>query len=189
VIAVVDYGAGNLRSVSLALMRTGAAHMVTDDAEAIACADGVILPGVGAFGDAMCALENKRLVEPLRRAAADKPFLGICLGMQMLFERSEESPGVGGLALLEGIVRRLPEVGLKIPQMGWNKLERRGEHVYFVHSYMCVPEDAVDIADTVDYGVPVVAVVRRGNLVGMQFHPEKSGAPGEQLLKEFVALC
>jgi glutamine amidotransferase len=204
VIAVLDYGIGNLRSAEKALQRLGAdAHLVTDPDEA-ASASAVVLPGVGAFGRCMEALVASGLDRVALTAAADGvPFLGICVGMQLLYDGSEESPGVAGLGIVPGVVRRLPE-GLKRPQMQWNRLDVRNDGppcpllagpifdgsaadawVYFVHSYSAPIAD--DIVATCDYGGPVAAMVGRPRLWATQFHPEKSGATGLALLANFVA--
>lgn len=199
-IAIVDYGAGNLRSVELALARLGAGTVVTRDRAAIAEADGLILPGVGAFAGAMRALEESGVIPSLRLAIAQgKPLLGICLGMQMLFDASEEGEGVAGLGLVPGTVRRLPEAGLKIPHIGWNSLRPAKDdpmldglpeepYVYFVHSYACAADNPGDVLAKTVYGAPFDAAVRRGNILGMQFHPEKSGRVGERLLRNFLRL-
>jgi glutamine amidotransferase len=202
VIAVLDYGIGNLRSAEKALQRLGAdARLVTDPDEA-AAADGLVLPGVGAFGSCMKALVHSGLDRAIRAAvAAGVPFLGICVGMQLLYEGSDESPHVDGLGLLPGVVRRLGE-GVKRPQMQWNRLDivvpgplLRGPAfegpgadpwVYFVHSYMAPLDDRV--VATCDYGGPVTAVVARDRLWATQFHPEKSGPTGLALLGNFTAL-
>lgn len=199
-IAVLDYGAGNLRSVELGLARAGADTVITRDPAVMAAADGLVLPGVGAFADAMAALNASGIVEPLKElVAAGKPLLGICLGMQALFETSEEGPGVAGLGLIPGHVRRLPDCGLKIPHMGWNNIVAQKEspllcglpsepYVYFVHSFACFADESADVLATAEYGVPFHAAVQRGNIIGMQFHPEKSGGVGQVLLKNFVTL-
>ena len=199
-IAVLDYGIGNLRSAEKALVHLGApARLVQDPAE-VAGAAGVVLPGVGEFGACAAALAASGLEEPARRAiAGGVPFLGICVGFQLLYEGSEESPGARGLGALPGTVRRLPP-GVKHPQMQWNRLDRvpgtgsgllagLPEHpwVYFVHSY--VPEVGEDTVATCDYGGTLCAAVERGALWGTQFHPEKSGATGLALLANFVARC
>jgi len=199
VIAVLDYGIGNLRSAEKALQKVGGdAHLVAS-AEEAAGASGVVLPGVGAFGRCMEALRASGLDIVAKDAvAAGTPFLGICIGMQMLFEASEEDPGVAGLGLLPGTVRRLPD-GVKRPQMQWNTLDIAGpgcplldglgDHpwVYFVHSF--APEATGDVVATCDYGGPVTAMVARRNLWATQFHPEKSGTAGLRLLGNFVAQC
>jgi glutamine amidotransferase len=201
VLAVLDYGIGNLRSAQKALERVGAdARLVTTREEADGAA-GVVLPGVGAFGACMAALRASGLDRVATDAvAAGTPFLGICVGIQLLYGASEESPGVPGLGVLDGVVRRLPG-GVKHPQMQWNRLdavEGRDGHpllaglgtepwVYFVHSF--APPMTADVIATCDYGGPVVAAVARDRLWDTQFHPEKSGATGLRLLANFVAAC
>jgi glutamine amidotransferase len=194
-IAVLDYGIGNLRSAAKALERVGADARLTNDPDVVRQASGVVLPGVGAFGRCMEALEDSGLDEvAVDAACSGRPFLGICVGLQLLYEGSEENPDVPGLGVLPGIVRRLPE-GVKHPQMQWNKLERRqdslllaglGEEswVYFLHSY--APEVDVYTVATCEYGGPVVAAVERGALWATQFHPEKSGQAGMCILTNFV---
>jgi glutamine amidotransferase len=197
VIAVLDYGIGNLRSAQKALERVGADARLTDDPAVVAAASGVVLPGVGAFGRCMQALRETGLEDAARAAVeSGKPFLGICVGMQMLYEWSEEDPDVKGLGVLPGAVQLLPE-GVKRPQMQWNRLDlvRPGSPlftgmteptwVYFVHSY--APEGGPEVVATCDYGGPVVAAVEREALWATQFHPEKSGTAGLQLLQNFVA--
>lgn len=198
-IAILDYGAGNLRSVELALARLEADAVVTADPAVAMAADGLIFPGVGAFADAMAALEQSGLIPVLEHAVkTGKPILGICLGMQALFEGSEEGEGVKGLGFIPGFVRRLPDgEGLKIPHMGWNDI--RGEkdspllkdlpdepYVYFVHSYACFADNADDVLTTTEYGVRFCSAVQRGSIFGAQFHPEKSGRVGEQILRNFI---
>ncbi|MHB8329905.1 MAG: imidazole glycerol phosphate synthase subunit HisH [Acidimicrobiales bacterium] len=199
-IAVLDYGIGNLRSAEKALQHLGAdARLVTDPDDAAAAA-GVVLPGVGAFGPCAEALHNSGL-EGAARHALDRgrPFLGICVGFQLLFEGSEEAPGSVGLGALAGTVRALPP-GVKRPQMQWNRLRRwdggksallaglgDAPWVYFVHSY--APECSANVVATCDYGADVVAAAERGPVWGTQFHPEKSGAVGLGLLANFVAAC
>jgi glutamine amidotransferase len=197
-IAVLDYGIGNLRSAQKALERVGADARLTDDPALVADAAGVVLPGVGAFGPCMDALERTGLAtvacEAVRR---NQRFLGICIGMQLLYDESEENPGRTGLGILPGIVRRLP-TGVKHPQMQWNAIDvKRETHLltgldepswfYFVHSY--APDDSEHAVATCDYGGPVVAIVERGNLSATQFHPEKSGTNGLALLRNFVSEC
>jgi len=194
-LAVLDYGIGNLRSAQKAFERLGADARLTADPGLIAEADGVVLPGVGAFGACMAALGRTGLDDRARAAvAAGRPFLGICVGMQLLYEGSEEDPGVSGLGVLAGTVRRLPP-GVKHPQMQWNILERRGEPamlagiedpawVYFVHSFAA--DDGPAVVATCDYGGPVVAGVEDGTVWAMQFHPEKSGRTGLALLDNFL---
>ncbi|MBU3700738.1 MAG: imidazole glycerol phosphate synthase subunit HisH [Acidimicrobiia bacterium] len=195
-IAVLDYGIGNLRSAQKALERVGADAFLTDAPDAVEVADAVVLPGVGAFGACMEALHASGLDEVAVRAATDgRPFLGVCVGMQMLFDGSDESPGVRGLGVLSGTLRRLPE-GVKRPQMQWNVVDVRRPSrlfasvpdpvwMYFVHSY-AAPADAPDVVATCDYGGPVAAAVERGPLWATQFHPEKSGTTGLELLRGFV---
>ncbi len=196
-IAVLDYGIGNLRSAQKALERVGAEAVLTADPFAVAGADGVVLPGVGHFARCIEALRESGLEEPARAAIdAGTPFLGICIGMQLLYDGSEEAPDVKGMGVLPGRVRLLPD-GVKRPQMQWNRLDHRPTPMlagleeplwmYFVHSY--APETSDDVVATCDYGGPVVAAVQRDNLWATQFHPEKSGAPGLALLANFVARC
>jgi len=197
VIALVDYGIGNLRSVANALRHVGADVLVTSEPEKLAESEKIVLPGVGAFGDGMAFLDQYGLVEPIKDlAAAGKPLLGICLGMQLLFEESEEHGSNNGLGLLPGRVRAFPRGSLKIPQIGWNKIlpERTSSlldslpepaYAYFNHGYYCeaLPQDT---AASCEYGVRFCAVVQRDNLMGVQFHPEKSQQVGLQLLRNFV---
>lgn len=200
-IGIIDYDAGNLRSVSKALEALGEKPVVTRDRETLLQADKVILPGVGSFGDAMGKLCQYGLTEVIRQIAdSKKPLLGICLGLQLLFERSDESPGVSGLGILEGEVLRIPErPELKIPHMGWNSLTfpRRGRlfsgvpeepYVYFVHSYYLKAADEGIVTASADYGAHIHASVEKGNVFACQFHPEKSGDVGLQILKNFVEL-
>ncbi len=204
-VAVLDYGIGNLRSAQKALERVGADARLTADPALVADADGVVLPGVGAFGRCMEALDRAGLSEVARDAASaaatgrGRPFLGVCVGMQMLFGGSDESPGVAGLGVIGGRNRLLPE-GVKRPQMQWNVLDwtrpsavAAGQPdpswVYFVHSFAATVDDPSDVAATCDYGTAVTAVVERGSLWATQFHPEKSAANGLGLLEAFVATC
>ncbi len=200
-IAVIDYDAGNIKSVQKALEFLGERALVTRSAGEILAADRVILPGVGCFGDAMEKLENYGLVPVIREAVGRKiPFLGICLGLQLLFEESEESPGVKGLGLLEGKIVRIPKAeGLKIPQIGWNCLEYpsegrlfkdvpEGSYVYFVHSYYLQAKKKEIVKATVQYGVTVEASVEQENIFACQFHPEKSSDVGLRILKNFLAV-
>lgn len=199
--AIIDYDAGNLRSVEKALQALGEETVITRDREEILAADRVILPGVGAFGDAMEKLHQYGLVEIIRQVVQKgTPFLGICLGQQLLFEESEESQGVPGLGILKGKIRRIPNTpGLKIPHMGWNSLTLRpgtrlfsglGEdpYVYFVHSYYLEAADPEIVAASADYGVVIHAAVETGNVFACQFHPEKSSDTGLQILKNFISL-
>jgi glutamine amidotransferase len=196
-VAVLDYGIGNLRSAQKALEHIGADARLTADPGLVREAAGVVLPGVGAFGSCMAALHASGLDEvALAVVERGTPFLGICIGMQLLFEGSEESPGVPGLGVLPGIVRLLPE-GVKRPQMQWNLLERRGDPgllatapdpawAYFVHSFAADTDDAI-VSATCDYGGPVVAAVDSGSVWATQFHPEKSSRTGLAALSAFVA--
>ena len=197
-IAIVDYGAGNLMSVHNTLDYLGYENKIAASADVIENAAGVILPGVGAFPDAMAALTDSGLTEAVLKAAKEKPFLGICLGMQMLFEKSDEVRPCRGLGLLPGRIERI-ETSLKLPQIGWNALDilrpnamteglENGSYVYFVHSFMAKPSDENDLAAVTDYGTRVPAMVARGNLFGCQFHPEKSGEVGLQMLRNFAKL-
>lgn len=199
-IAIVDYGMGNLHSVSKAVERLGFVPQVTGQREEILAADGIILPGVGAFGDAMEQLRATSLDTVMREAAdIGKPVLGICLGMQLLFGESEEHGRHQGLNILPGSVIRFEGGEYKVPHMGWNSLTfikpehplfagLQEGHVYFVHSYHVLPEQSSDLLAVTDYGRPVTAIVGRGNVHGMQFHPEKSGELGMSLLRNFLAL-
>lgn len=200
-IAVVDYGAGNLFSVANALEHLAIPYQITQDPGALAASDGILLPGVGAFPDAMEMLQKHQLVEILRKMAKEKPFLGVCLGMQVLFSQGEEFRLTDGLDLLPGRVEKLKVPGLKIPHMGWNRLElarddcplTRGlpqdAYVYFVHSYAAVPRQE-NLVAWVEYGGQVPALVWDGACCyGAQFHPEKSGETGLMILRNFADLC
>lgn len=200
-VAIIDYDAGNIRSVEKAVRYLGKEVTVTSDPEKILAADRVILPGVGAFGDAMKRLHAMGLVEVIRQVAErGTPFLGICLGLQLLFEKSEESPGVAGLGLLQGEILRLPELpGLKVPHIGWNSLKYpnpgrlfRGipedSYVYFVHSYYLKAQDEGIVTATTEYGTLVHASVESGNLFACQFHPEKSSETGLTILENFLSI-
>lgn len=198
-IAIIDYGSGNLKSIRNGFQKIDAEVLVTRDKNELEKADALILPGVGAFGTAMV---NLRKYEDIihQHVREDKPFLGVCLGLQVLFSESEESPGVKGLDVFSGKVVRFPETlrndNLKIPHMGWNNLKIRREspllkgigsdYMYFVHSYYVQPDDEEVVIATVDYGVEVPAVVGRDNIFATQFHPEKSGAFGLEILKNFL---
>jgi len=205
-IAIVDYGAGNLRSVQKALQFIGAPCEITGDARKIATAPGVILPGVGSFGDCMESMRKRALVEPLREAALEamagkRPFLGICLGLQLLFGGSQETPGAQGLGVLPGRVEKLPfGPGLKVPHMGWNSIALRrrggvfagipdGAYFYFVHSFFVRAQAPGDVAAQAEYGTGFDVAVMRGLLAATQFHPEKSGETGLHLLKNFLELA
>jgi glutamine amidotransferase len=200
-IAVLDYGIGNLHSAQKALEHEGADARLTADPGLIAEADGVVLPGVGAFGACMDALRSAGLDGPARAAAGSgRPFLGICVGMQMLFTKSEENPDAAGLDLIPGTVTWIP-AGPKIPQMQWNRLDLISRddpmlaglgddaYVYFVHSLHGVPDDPTMVAATVEYGTTINAAFRRDNVFAVQFHPEKSSRPGLRLLRNFVEVC
>ncbi|MDR7867480.1 MAG: imidazole glycerol phosphate synthase subunit HisH [Sporomusaceae bacterium] len=200
-IAIIDYGVGNLYSVEKAFTRLGAAAVVTSDPAAIMDAAKVVLPGVGAFGDCMSNLAEYGLTDVVRAVAAKgTPLLGICVGLQILFDGSEEDPGVPGLGIFPGMVRRLVAPGLKVPHMGWNSLEFSGAsplfagmpenpYVYFVHSYHAVPDDPALITAWTEYGGRVTAAVGRGNVHAVQFHPEKSGDAGLKILANFKELA
>lgn len=200
-IAIVDYDAGNIKSVEKALQFLGQEPVVTRDKETLLQAEKVIVPGVGAFGDAMGKMHQYGLVEVLREIAAKgTPLLGICLGLQLFFESSEETPGVEGLGLLPGKIVRIPDKeGFKIPHMGWNSIQinpasrllkgiEEGAYVYFVHSYYLQAENEVDVAATTDYVVNIHAAAEHENIFATQFHPEKSGEIGLQILKNFIEL-
>ncbi len=200
-IALIDYGAGNLLSVQKAFRYIGCGISVTSDPEELKAASAAVLPGVGAFGDAMGCLQRSGLTQPvLDFIASGKPFLGICLGMQLLFEGSEESPEVPGLGVLPGKILRIPDApGLKIPHIGWNSLDIRQKdglyeglepnpYVYFVHSYYLKADDPGIVSATAEYGVRIDASVRRENLMATQFHPEKSGRAGIAMLKNFASM-
>lgn len=198
-VTIIDYGSGNLRSVQKALERVGVEARIADDPNVVAESDRIVLPGVGAFGDAIRALRDRGLVEPiLAHVRADRPFLGICMGLQLLFDSGSEGGHHEGLGILSGEVTRfeLPR-GMKIPHMGWNQVSwrtgsaeqtvgRQGDHFYFVHSYVARPRDEAVIAATSDYGGPFCAAVARGRLFATQFHPEKSQAAGIDLLRSFM---
>ncbi len=199
-IAVIDYGMGNLRSVQKALEVAGARTKVTSCPEDLDKCDKIVFPGVGAFGDAMKELDRLGLIEPLRDAIFDgKPFLGLCLGMQLLFEKSEEAPGVEGLCVLRGDVKRFRGIGLKVPHMGWNNIRKKpgaeilkgvpsGAYMYFVHSYYVKPRDKDAMLTSTDYGINFVSGICKCNVYGLQFHPEKSQALGLKILENFVKL-
>ena len=199
-IALIDYGSGNIRSVINALRHQQADVELVSDPARLAGADAVVLPGVGAFGDCVLGLQSRGLWEPVSEwLAADKPFLGICVGYQMLFDESEESPGMRGFGFFPGKVKRFSATDLKIPQIGWNQLEIvdrahplwRGlperPHVYFVHSYFPDPRDASIITSRSTYGETFAASTARGRVAGVQFHPEKSQAVGLGILRNFAA--
>ena len=201
-IAIIDYDAGNIKSVEKALQFLGQEVVITRDKDILLSAEKVILPGVGAFGDAMAKLNEYGLVEVIHKIVDNKtPFLGICLGLQLLFDSSEEADeSVKGLGILPGKIVRFPaEIGLKIPQIGWNALKQPnkgrlfegiedGEFVYFVHSYYLQAENPADVVATTEYGVLVHAAVERDNVFACQFHPEKSSDVGLKILKNFVEI-
>lgn len=200
-IGIIDYDAGNLKSVEKALISLGQDVVVSRNREELLKCDKVILPGVGSFGDAMANLNNFGLVDTIREiVAAKKPFLGICLGLQLLFESSDESPGVEGLGILPGKILRIPDCeGLKIPHMGWNSLEINPEsglfagipdqsYVYFVHSYYLKADDEKIVAASTEYSTHIHAAVESGNVFACQFHPEKSSDVGLKILKNFAEM-
>jgi glutamine amidotransferase len=198
-VALVDYGAGNVRSVFNALKALDADVRLTADPAEIKQADRVVLPGVGAFGDCVRGLKERGLWALMHDCLGDgRPFLGICVGYQMLFEKSEENPGVSGLGFFPGEVRRFAQPGLKVPQIGWNSLELTPHalwtglpvkpHVYYVHSYYCAPEDPRVVIARTEYGETFAAAAARGPVVGVQFHPEKSQAVGLSILKNFLSM-
>ncbi len=201
-IAVIDYGAGNLQSVVKALEFIGCKHIITSSTKELLKADGAILPGVGSFGDAMdCMVSSGCAQAVVEFVKSGKPLLGICLGLQLLFEASEESPGVKGLGLLKGTISRIPNAdgALKIPHMGWNSLNivkhdgifegiKDEPYVYFVHSYYLRAEDSSIVSSRTEYGVSIDASVSCKNIHAAQFHPEKSGAVGLQMLRNFAAM-
>ena len=200
-IAIIDYDAGNIKSVEKALLALGEEVIVTSDAGQILEADGVILPGVGAFGDAMKKLKDYGLVEVIHQVVEKKtPFLGICLGLQLLFESSEESPGVKGLGILEGQIVRIPDgEGIKVPHIGWNSLTypnkgrlfegiAENSYVYFVHSYYLRAKEESIVTAATEYGTYIHASVEKDNVFACQFHPEKSSDVGLTILKNFIQI-
>lgn len=200
-IAMVDYDAGNLKSVEKALEYLGQEVVITRDSEKILNADKVILPGVGSFGDAMEKLKYYKLENTLKKVTDNgTPFFGICLGLQLLFESSEESPGVEGLSILKGHIKKIPaKEGLKIPHMGWNSLSIKSgtklfkeidnnAYVYFVHSYYLLANDSNIVAATTDYSVDIHAAIEKDNIFACQFHPEKSSEIGLKILQNFANL-
>ena len=200
-IAIIDYGAGNLQSVKKAFDFIGAESVITDNPEVINACDKILLPGVGSFGDAMDSMAKNGRVETVKQnALSGKPFLGICLGLQLLFEESEESPGVKGLGIFKGKIKKFsPDMGLKIPHIGWNSLEIKqndtlfkgipeNSYVYFVHSYYLHAEDEEDVATVTNYGIDFHSAVGKNNVFATQFHPENSGDVGLQILKNFASM-
>jgi glutamine amidotransferase len=199
-IAIIDYGAGNLRSVANAITRLGHQWQITNRPDEVFNAQAVILPGVGAAADTLANLRATGMVEPIRKIIAEgRPFLGVCLGLQVLFTGTEEGGGHECLNIIPGRVKRLP-LGLKIPHMGWNQVKQRRSHpiftgitdkanFYFVHSYYAVPDDESLVAGETDYGVLICSLIARGNLVATQFHPEKSGEFGLRLYHNFISLA
>lgn len=201
-IAIIDYGAGNIQSVYKALRFIGADCKVTSDKDEILNADGAILPGVGSFGDAMDTMTKRGIKDTIiEYTKSGKPFLGICLGLQLLFPESEETPGVKGLDIFKGTITKIPNQNrtLKIPHMGWNNISIKqkngifkdieGEpYVYFVHSFYLKAQDKDIVAATTQYGVEIDAAVQKGNIIATQFHPEKSGEVGLKMLKNFVEM-
>ncbi len=200
-IAIIDYDAGNIKSVEKALQKLGQEVVITRDADTILNADKVILPGVGAFGDAMANLKKYKMDQVIYQVVEKgTPFLGICLGLQLLFEKSDESKGVAGLGILKGEICKIPDQeGLKIPHMGWNSLHLQNEgrlfknieedaYVYFVHSYYLKAEEEEIVKATTEYSTHIHASVEKGNVFACQFHPEKSSDVGMQILKNFVEL-
>lgn len=201
-LAVIDYGAGNLRSVLHSLKYLGTDNIqLVQKPDDLKGAEKIILPGVGAFGAGMQALHNQQLVEPIKQAVAEGiPYLGICLGMQFLFEHSDEMGNHEGLSILQGKVTRFsPDLGLKVPHMGWNALNFTKDtpifnnlpdssYAYFVHSYYCVPQNTDDISATVHYGIDFTVAIQHDNIYGVQFHPEKSQKVGLSILANFLAI-
>ena len=199
-IAVIDYGAGNLRSVSNALSKLGHQPRITSNPDEVTSAEAVIFPGVGAAGNAMDGLKRSGLDNAIRNAIQrGKPVLAICIGMQMLFSHTEEDGGRECLDILSGTVERLPD-GLKVPHMGWNQVQRKanhaifdgipdGENFYFVHSYYPKPSDDDIVAATTDYGLPICSAVIKDNIIATQFHPEKSGEPGLKMYANFLKIA
>jgi glutamine amidotransferase len=200
-IALIDYGIGNLRSVEKAFNAVGAQVIMTGDPEIIGAADQIVLPGVGAFGDGMIGLRERSLFDVVRSAVVrGTPLLGICLGMQLLFETSDEQGEHTGLGLLSGKVNRFPEPGQKVPQTGWNQISfkresplveglNEGDYAYFNHSHYCQPSLDEDSIAVTEYGLPYTSIVGRDRLYGVQFHPEKSQSVGLQILSNFVERC
>ena len=199
-IAIIDYGAGNLRSVVNAISRLGYQFKITSIPHEVLTAQAVILPGVGAAADTMANLKKLGLVSPIRRLIAEgRPFLGVCIGLQILFTGTEEGGWHECLDVIPGLVRKLPS-GLKIPHMGWNQVKQKAPHplfdgvpdeanFYFVHSYYAEPDDKSLVAGETEYGIPICSVIARGNLVATQFHPEKSGEVGLKIYDNFIKIA
>ena len=200
-IAIIDYDAGNIKSVEKACQFLGEDVVVTRDRETIMAADGVILPGVGAFGDAMEKLQSYQLVDTVKDVAnSGKPFLGICLGLQLMFESSDEAPGVEGLGILPGKIVRIPDgEDIKVPHIGWNSLQYpnkgrlykdidENSFVYFVHSYYLQAKEPEIVVASTEYGVTIQASVEKGNVFACQFHPEKSSTVGLKILENFISI-
>ena len=200
-VAIIDYDAGNIRSVEKAVTALGKDAVITGDIQKIRDAERVILPGVGAFGDAMGKLESYGLVDVIHEVIrAGKPFLAICVGLQLLFDESEESPGVKGLSVFPGKIRKIPsDAGLKVPQIGWNALHftrenrlfqgiNEGAFVYFVHSYYLTAEDPGIVTATTEYATKIHAAVEKDNVFATQFHPEKSSRVGLKILSNFLEI-
>lgn len=198
-VAIIDYGAGNLQSVKKAIDFIGAKSIITADENEINAASHIILPGVGSFGDAMHSIREKDLEDVIKKSAdGSKYFLGICLGLQLLFESSEESPGVDGLGIFKGKIVTIPkDNGLKVPHIGWNSVSlkqtdgifenlRDNSYFYFVHSYYLKDADEKVVAGTTEYGVPIQCAVQQGRVSATQFHPEKSSEAGLTILRNFV---
>lgn len=198
-VAIIDYGAGNLQSVKKALDFLGYESEITMDREKILSASHVILPGVGSFGDAMASIRERGLEDTIKQAASgEKHFLGICLGLQLMFEKSDETPGVEGLGIFKGEIVKIPsENGLKVPHMGWNSINlkqtdgifsgiRDGSYFYFVHSYYLKNAEPDVVAATAQYGVEIECAIQKGRVCATQFHPEKSSETGLRLLKNFM---
>lgn len=204
-IAITDYGMGNLRSVSKAFEHIGAGVSITSSAKEILKADALVVPGVGAFGDCITNLKHAGLIDTIKEfIKTGKPYLGLCLGMQILFDKSEEAQNISGLGILAGSVKKFPaSLGLKIPHMGWNQIRNteygiqntilknipNNSYVYFVHSYYVDPDDKSVIATETEYGIKFCSMIHKNNIWATQFHPEKSQKIGLQILKDFVKLC
>jgi len=198
-IAIIDYEMGNIKSVKNSFEKAGADIKVTADPGIIKNSSAVILPGVGAYGNALLNLERMNLVKVIHKAAGEKPFLGVCLGMQLLFDYSLEGGKNKGLSLFSGSVEKIP-TGVKIPHIGWNQIDIRmkdskllsgiknGGYFYFVHSYHVIPEDLSIISSTTEYGTDLVASIEKDNIFGFQFHPEKSSIIGQELIKNFIKM-